>query len=201
MPSHDYTAKEALNLLQAKIKERSPEFAERIQTAIDEGKEVLIKAEEPSPSGKGPKRKRRFWKTEPYTDEEALQVALTLIESHLVESRQMLNTSLKDFEAVGESPLSTPAAEKQASAQEYALSFEQPTQPDENKDLDGPVTKVNEPKRLAMESEPERKQEKQDRPDFVLNPVPEEELERLQALVSDLKEVTDFKGGDHGNAR
>src|SRR6266571_6643392 len=101
MPRHDYTAKEALDLLIRKIETVSPDLAKRIQLAIDSGGDV--QAEEtmiPGVGGRRPK-KRYYRKHVAYSDAEALEVAIAVLESHLVESRMLINAAHTEFRQVG----------------------------------------------------------------------------------------------------
>jgi hypothetical protein len=78
----DYTPEIALRSLMSKLTERDPELAARIQTAMDEGKDI---DEAEVVKGKGKKKKRReYRKTVPYTDEEALKVALKALEAYFI---------------------------------------------------------------------------------------------------------------------
>lgn len=195
MPQHDYTPKDALRLLLEKIGRQDPDLAKRIQVAVDEGKEILQKVTEPSESGKGPKRRRRYWKIVPYSDEEAVQVALALIESHLLESRKMVNQSLDDFKKAGESPPKPIKKSETSSFVGFSPSLDEVAEPRPV------VTKIGETKSLTIEAEPEQLQQKKDIPDLALISASESELNSLGALFGKLEFLMDFKGGRHGNTR
>src|SRR5689334_924318 len=98
MPENDYTARQALDLLMARILSASPDLAERIQNAVDSGRDVRMEADEQPGSGRGRRPARRFYrKNVPFTDEEALCVAVQVLESHLIESRMLVNAAHTEF--------------------------------------------------------------------------------------------------------
>ena len=101
MPNHDYTAKDALDLLVWKIEGESPALANQIRSAIDAGKDVQAEETISPAIGKKKAKKRYYRKHIAYTDEEALGVAMTVLESHLIESRMLVNAAQGEFKQVG----------------------------------------------------------------------------------------------------
>src|SRR5689334_5673757 len=99
MPKHDYTPKEALDLLIRKIEDVSSALAHQIRSAIDAGTD--IQATETIENGRRKSKKRYYRKHIAYTDEEALGVALAVLESHLIESRMLVNAAHEEFKQVG----------------------------------------------------------------------------------------------------
>lgn len=92
MPSHDYSPREALDLLLQKVKERAPELGNNLQSAIDAGKDVSeteITTERKKP--------RTYRKTVPLTDEEALLVVINSLRAYFVEQPLFANSAILEF--------------------------------------------------------------------------------------------------------
>ena len=176
MPSHEYTARDALELLLQRIESASPELALRIQLAVDEGKDISMEGEEPVGPRRGRKRKKRYYrKNVPLTDEEALKVALEVLKSHLIESRKIINATHAEFTQVGLAP------PMQDNANEH------PNQ----QDLVGGIAKL-ERKAIEIEIEPETVQEKKNLPDLKLIPIDDEQLRGLEKILTELQALTNF---------
>lgn len=92
MPSHDYSPREALDLLLRKIKEKAPELASRLQSEIDAGKDISER--EPATERKNP---RKYRKTVPLTDNEALSVVIDGLRAHFVEQPLFANSAIREF--------------------------------------------------------------------------------------------------------
>lgn len=189
MPNHDYTPKEALDLLIKKIESVSPPLATRIRSAIDAGKDIQVEETVLAANRKKKARKRYYRKHIAYTDEEALEVAMTVLESHLVESRMLVNAAHDEFKRVGMAkPKRIETSGQSLAPAEEAIEL--------NMELTSDVTEVLEkesPKKIAVESEPEAVQEKQNLPDVRFEPTIEEELNSLRDVFRVLKSLTDFK--------
>ncbi|HKH46317.1 MAG TPA: hypothetical protein VKM72_16775 [Thermoanaerobaculia bacterium] len=93
MSTHDYTAAQALELLLGKLKERDADLALHVQSAIDAGKDV----EEREPSRRSRKRPRVYRKVVRLSDEEALQVALDVLQAYFVEQPLFVDSAAKNF--------------------------------------------------------------------------------------------------------
>ena len=92
MPSHDYSPREALDLLLRKVKERAPELANNLQSAIDAGKHVSEREETTER-----KKSRTYRKTVPLTDEEALLVVIGSLRAYFVEQPLFANSAIREF--------------------------------------------------------------------------------------------------------
>jgi hypothetical protein len=92
MSAHEYTPQEALAILLNRVRERNQELADRIAEAVDAGKDVSRR----EPSSDGGKRARLYRKVEPYTYEEALQVAIDALQAHLLEQPLCVNSFLEN---------------------------------------------------------------------------------------------------------
>jgi hypothetical protein len=188
MPDFDYTAKEALDFLIDKIGQASPVLAKQIQAAIDTGKDV--QAEETILPAVGNRRakKRYYRKHIAYTDEEALDVAMTVLESHLIESRMMVNAAQGEFKQVGlASPKKLKPVVQTGAAAQSTLALDV-----ELTDEVAEVLGVAEPKDITIESEPEAVQEKKNLPDVRFLPMDEQQLKTLRELFLTLKTLTHF---------
>lgn len=93
MPENEYTPTEALKMLIRKAAEFDNELGETIKRAVAEGKDV----QETEPSPARGRKGRKFRKATPYSDEEALEAALSVFRAALVEIPHVANTSLDEF--------------------------------------------------------------------------------------------------------
>ena len=196
MQEHDYTAKEALDLLIQKIESGSADLAKRIHLALDSGMDVQAEETIIPRAGRRRAKKRYYRKHVAYTDGEALQVALAVLESHLVESRMLVNAAHIQFRQVG---LASPKPLKPISP------LGAPAQPGlalgmEMTDEVAEVLAVEEPKAIAIEAEPEATQQKKNLPDVRFEPIADEQLESLRGVFRALKALTQFEEKSGGHA-
>lgn len=200
---HDYTAKDALSLLLGKIESTASDLAERIRIAINSGKPELKKVVESSESGRGPKRRRQYWQTVPYTDEEALQVAIAVLEAHLLETRLFLETAATDFAQAGEAPPKPKKEPTEPAPSPYSPGelFRAESWRDLNPTDHLPVAKVGVSKQLVVEAEPEQVLEKNQSDDLTLLPDKKDEIGSLERIFGRLEIMADFKEVHRGDAR
>jgi len=92
MPHHDYSPREALDLLLRNIREREPELALQLQAVIDAGKDV-VETEPPLTR----RAQREYRKTVRFTDEEALRIALDALQAHFVEQPLFVQSAARNF--------------------------------------------------------------------------------------------------------
>lgn len=197
MPKHDYTAKDALDLLIRRIQEVSPPLAEHIRSAIDAGKDIQAEETILPEIGRKKAKKRYYRKHVAYADDEALDVALAVLESHLIEGRMLVNAAHNEFKQVGlASPKKLKPVSQQAASAQSTLELDM-----EVTDEVAEILGLEESKEIAIEGEPESVQEKKNLPDVRFMPIDEETLKSLRALLKNLRELTNFKGENHGNAR
>jgi hypothetical protein len=107
MATHEYTPKQALDLLMKKISDRDDTLAALIKEAIDAGKDVRQTAES---TGRKPKKTRVYRKSMPYNDQEALQVALDSLRDYFVEQPLFVNSIAKHFKVSGIGKPNQPAS-------------------------------------------------------------------------------------------
>jgi hypothetical protein len=92
MPLHEYESQEALELLMTKLRSRDEELAAEIQAAIDAGKDVA--ETEPIP---GRRKRHVYRRTIPFSNEEALQVAVTALQAYFVEQPMFVDAAAAEF--------------------------------------------------------------------------------------------------------
>lgn len=181
MPEHEYSARGALELLQRRIEESSPALAERIRIAIDTGKDVLLEDEE-SPRGRGRKKLPRYYrKNQPFTDEEALAVALGVLEAHLVETRMFANSAREEFASSAIAGPKPPIDGKEAH------------QTAEGTRREPGIT-------IEIEIESETVQAKRQTENEVLITESASEISSLCAVFAELRELTSFGDSTRGHA-
>src|SRR5207244_3154847 len=151
----------------------SPDLAKRVLLAIDAGKDV--QAEETIMPGAGRRRpkKRYYRKHVAYTDEEAIAIAMMVLESHLVESRMLVNAAHGEFKQVG---LASPKKLKPIAQAAGTATDTAQTPLALGMDMTDEVAEIlglDEPKTISIESEPEAVQEKKNLPDVRLEHVGE----------------------------
>jgi hypothetical protein len=96
---HDYIPEQALETLLGKLRERDTTLEAAVRSAIDLGKDVTEEQR------LGRKRVRRYRKTVPFTHEEALHVALDVLQAYFAELPLCINSATENFRsaAVGAS--------------------------------------------------------------------------------------------------
>jgi hypothetical protein len=93
MAIHSYEPQDALNLLLRKLREEDESLAERVEAAIDVGKDVS----DTEPLAGKVRRSRIYRKAVPYTHQEALAVALDVLQSFFVEQAMFVNSASEVF--------------------------------------------------------------------------------------------------------
>ena len=165
MPSHDYTARQALDLLVGKVNEVNGHLADRMELAVNEGNQ--IQAMEPLQSRRGRRRRtpRYYRRNVPFTDEEALEVALEVLEAHLIETRLIARAAHGEFFLAGRA----------------ALKSRGEVGPDV-----GSREKDN-PKVIEIEMEPETVQFKKQVPNHHLEAAADDDIDSLRAIFDELR--------------
>jgi hypothetical protein len=187
MPKHDYTARDALNLLVGKVETLSPALAQRIRSATDSGRDAREEDTLPAGAGRRKAKPRYYRKHIAYNDQEAVEVALTVLESHLIESRMLVNAAYDEFQTVALAPpKGTKAVGSAISTVGGALEqglFEAV--------FDNSA--IGTRKDIVIEVETEAVQDKRSRPDLHLSSIDERELQTLRELFRRLRLLLDFK--------
>jgi hypothetical protein len=94
MPTHEYSAQTALQLIMQKLS-RVEELADTVQAAVDAGKDKDVQADETDERGKNTIREYR--KTVPYTYGEAIGVALAALEAYFIVQPLCRNSCFDNF--------------------------------------------------------------------------------------------------------
>jgi hypothetical protein len=94
MPNHDYSPREALDLLLRTIRRREPELEVQLQAVIDAGKDVV----ETEPASVR-SAIRQYRKTVRFSDEEALRMAVDALQAHFVEQPLFVQSAVRNFTA------------------------------------------------------------------------------------------------------
>ena len=114
---------------------------------------------------------------------------MTVLESHLIESRMLVNAAQGEFKQVGlASPKKLKPVGQSGVPPQTTLELDM-----ELTDEVAEVLGVEEPKDIAIEGEPEAVQEKKNLPDVRFMPIDEQQLKSLRELFRALKPLTDFK--------
>lgn len=98
MATHEYSARQALDLLMKMVAARDERLATDIQTAIDAGRDV---EEEEPVRGRRKKKARSYRLTVRFTDEEALHVAIKVLEAHFIEQPLFVESAVQEFAHAG----------------------------------------------------------------------------------------------------
>lgn len=93
MSRHDYTPEQALEMLLRKLGERDITLQTAVRAAIDLGKDVTETQQV------GRNRVRKYRKTVPFTHEEALRVALDVLQAYFVDLPLCINSCIDNFRA------------------------------------------------------------------------------------------------------
>lgn len=173
MSGHDYTPEQALKTLLGKVKERDEILAERIRIAIDAGKDIR---ETERPTDRRKKNVRTYRRKVPYTHEEALAVALDVLQAHFIELPMFVKSAAADFE---EAAVDVPADARR--------------QPPNRYDIEAVTLKdKGEIKQLQIEIQTETQLSDTNEVIFDLEPMPEGQIEEEKANLNRLKDLTTF---------
>jgi hypothetical protein len=176
MPENDYTPAEALKVLMSKLRSRDQSLASRIQSAIDVGKDVS----EITTSAKNRKKRREYRKTVPFTDEEALRVAVDALQAYFVEQPLFSRSISTNFTSAGidVSTQTTVKRYQQARSTESA-----------------DVKFVNEAKQIEFETQTETQISIETDTNIQLKQIESEMIEEQQRNIQQLRSLTNFEIG------
>ena len=187
MSDHEYTPHEALELIVRKITEASHDLGVRIREALNTGTEDDFPISDFS--------SQTYRRHRPYNPEEAIQVVLDVLESHMVETRFFVISAHKEFTAIG---YVEPAQIQYTSAlDEIGHGHGRPLVPSTEEEA---ILGVGDQKRLEIEIETETVQAQQGLENFVLEPVDPNALNELMNLLRVLRRLTDFSGDSNGDS-
>ncbi len=171
MAAHDYSPRDALDLLMTKLREHDEQLASEIQSAIDAGKDV-----EEKESLSRRKRARSYRRTVRFSDAEALNIVIEALQAHFIEQPVFLNSAEKEFlhtviaGPAWRSPLGLDDEETSLFADEGSDS----------------------PKSLVVELQTETQFSSEDQQTFELHPIPDQEIEQQKANLAKLRSLATF---------
>lgn len=182
MPDHDYTPSQALSVLLEKLGRADETLAARVKSAINAGKDV--QQEEPARDRR--KRPRVYRKNAPYSNEEALAVALDVLRAHFIELPRIVNAAADSFRKTAIGPKrrlhraknETPRWEDVGSTQDKMLDAE---------------------KQFEIEIERETTQAKEQVPNVRMHRYDEDAIEEVARRLADLSALLNFKPESHAN--
>ena len=180
MPRHVYSPKEALDLILERVKEKSQDLYDRIHTAINERKEILVE-DNHSFCGQRPKKPRFFREFEPYTQDEKLSIALKVLEAHFLETQLSARAAHSEFK-------------KAAIAEQKSEEHEDEV----HKAKD--IADSDKRKKIYIEVENEITREKIDCPYFQLKPPEEQQIDSLKEILHQLSKLIDFQEKNDGDS-
>ena len=202
MASHEYSPREALELLLRKVRERDADLAIGLETVIDAGKDVVEKEtlrtekmpwEYASPpvddlaAGQGAfgakKKPREYRKTVRFSDEEALDIALLALRAHFVEQPLLLTSAMSEF---GKVALEPEGGQKVDAAFDQQSSLSREDRP--------PSIEVE--FEIQTETQAVPKHEQDDKQTVSLPPPEKEIFEQQRENIARLEELLRFEKGE-----
>lgn len=173
MPTQEYTPQQAVELLMAKLKSRDEDLASEIQAAIDAGKDVT--ETEPVP---GRRKRHVYRRTIPFSNEEALQVAVTALQAYFVEQPMFVEAAAAEF---AQAAIGIPTGRRRLS--QIALEEHEAVS------LEG----RGERKRVEIEIQTETQISRTGEETLPLLPVARGTIEEQRQQINRLRELMDFK--------
>ena len=170
MASHDYSPREALDLLLSKVDEGSAELASSLRAAIDTGKDVWA-----TETSVGAGEPRRYRKAMRLSDEEALEVVITALRAHFVEQPLLTTSAVSEFAGTS---LGVGALSSDGPPFDH-----QPSSPEEGEQIE---------QRLEIELLTETKVLRSDKETVQLSRTDSELIEQQKANIERLSELTKF---------
>jgi hypothetical protein len=183
MSEPDYSPAQALKLILSKLDEADRNLAVLVRTAISEGKDI----EETEPATDRRKADRKYRKVMPYSDEEAVQAALGVLRSTLLELPHLVADSLSEFAHAGidESPVL-----KQEGAVKAVRKRTRKKSP----------SNIDEPKTVVIDLTPETQLEELEDEAFTLSAPDESEMNELDERFQELSKLLTFPT-DNGDSK
>lgn len=178
MPTHDYSAADALHLLLDKLRQANSALADRAELAINVGVDEQIEQEIRSGRGRGRASKRSYRKHRALTDTEAINAVLEVLEAHLVVHRMVVNSVINELEqaAVG-------------SVHEDNLFEPEPT-----REIRVTVDSIGSEKTIEIELLSEFTQMPEGAEQtYLLNPIAESEVSDVAGLMEIVRQLTTFE--------
>lgn len=174
MTKHDYTAKQAFDLIKKTLEKKSPALWERIREAINEGTEdPSFEEENPTKQSSGGIR--------PYSPDEALKIIFQVLKTYLLQTRQMINEATKEL---NQTPTSNLSADK--------IRYKRSTQ--------DPLETRYEDLRIVIDTEPEGAFPFGDRAYVHMKETDDSSLGELLLAFDRLEKLVDFREVQNGQS-
>lgn len=180
MPDNEYSPEEALGVLMRKIRERDELLAEQVQAAIDAGKDIS----EVERSMDRRKKERVYRKTVPFTHEEALEIAVDVLQAHFVEQPLFVESAAINFTKAG---LAHP------SERLHRSGFGLPRLNSSKEREKVAVDQVGEKKAIEIELQTETQIKKSGPATQTMQELAPAEIEERRQQLSTLREMVDFQ--------
>ena len=182
MPENDCTPSQALNLLLEKVGQADESLAARVKSALNAGKDVS--QEEPA-RGRG-RRARVYRKNAPYSDEEALVVALEVLKAHFVELPRIVNAAADSFRKAAVGPKRTLFQPKNENSRWEDVG----STPDKMIDAE---------KTFEIEIERETTQSKEQVPNLKVHRYDEGDIQAVDRRLAELRSLLNLNSESHAN--
>ena len=173
MADHDYTPRDALGAILERVTQRDRTIGERIEIVINEGKTV-VETEVP---GDRRRNLRTYEVNVPYTEEEALAVAVGFFRSYFVDLPSVVNSLFEEF---GHAAIGIPTQLALAQAEDVE-EFE--------------ITEVDAEKAVQIEIQTETQLTPADQPVLQLSPYSQQAIDEQVDNVAVIGEMIDFTVG------
>jgi hypothetical protein len=177
MPSHEYTSQQALELLLRKLTTQETTLAQEVQTAIDAGKDVEKDVEEAERAIDRRRKPRVYRRTIPLSFEEALQVAINVLQAHFVEQPLFVSSQADNF---SKAAIAIPAQQNRGRG----------TGNLESEDLSMEAEGME--KAVEVEVQPETRISTGPDAPIPLKKIPEEQINEQLRNIQRLRDLTDF---------
>ncbi len=166
----EYSPKQALELLIEKIRKLDPSLADIVQAAIDTGKDIPEETDSFSR-----KKKRTYRKRVPFSHEEALKVAIDVLQAYFVEQPLFVNVASATF------------AQAAVGVPNNRLL---PGPPDSKEREPVSLERKGEDKKIEIELQTETQIAKSGEETLNLKCVPEQQIEEQRQNIRKLRDLT-----------
>ena len=173
MPSHEYTPQQALELLLRRLTTQETTLAQEVQAAIDTGKDI----EETERAIPGRRKPRVYRRTIALSFEEALQVALNILQAHFVEQPLFVFSQADNF---AKAAIGSPTQEN--------FGWNVGNLESQHPSLEAEGTE----KAVEVQMQPETRISSITDAPIPLKPAPEEQINEQIRNIQHLRDLTDF---------
>lgn len=177
MPAHQYSPRQALEVLMKKLGIKDQTLTAQVQAAIDAGKDVS----ETEPATDRRKKARVYRKTVPFSHEEALEVALDALQAYFVEQPMFVDSAA---DSLAKAAIGVPKHNLPNWAYSPSVVAEEP----EPLSLEG----KDEEKAVEIELQTETQISKTGEETLPLQRKPKDQIEQQRQHIIHLRKLTNF---------